>query len=115
MVDPIVYDGVYHTPPVGRLAMVDTSTFGIVSVPKWSPLDTPRRELSEDVSLSVLAPSWLSGNRARKTAPEVCYIHHRIRHLAHGVVCRTPFTMVDLKIGWLAGEVETIDTFYDSR
>ena len=54
---------------------------GIVSVPKRSALETSCRELTEDVSRSVLAPSWLSSNRAWKTTPGGSDVHrHRIRY-----------------------------------
>ena len=68
-----VYDGVYHT-PLGRFSMVDISTVlivgivgivGIVPVPKTSALERCRRELLKTYR-SVLAPSWLSSNRAWK-------------------------------------------------
>ena len=42
----------YHTPQ-GRFSMVNISRVGVVSVPKWSTLETSRGELSEDVSFRV--------------------------------------------------------------
>ena len=62
-----VYDGVYHT-PLRRFSMLDISTVGIVSVPKkcrrWEHL----AESFPKTYRSVLAPSWLSSNRAWETA-----------------------------------------------
>ena len=48
---------VYHT-PLGRFSMVDRYLHSsrdtiIVSVPKWSAVETCRRELSEDVSFGI--------------------------------------------------------------
>ena len=47
-----VYSGVYDN-PLGLFFMLDISTVGIVSVSERSALDTPHRELSEDVSFSI--------------------------------------------------------------
>ena len=47
-----VYDGVYHT-SLGRFSMLEISTVGIRAVPKRTPLEKSRRELSEDVSFGI--------------------------------------------------------------
>ena len=51
----IRYTTVYITPPSADFPrfMVDTSTGGMVPVPKSSALETSRRELSEDVSFGI--------------------------------------------------------------
>ena len=70
---------VYHT-LLGRFSTLDISTGAIVSVPKRSR----SKHLAESfpkTCRSVLAPSWLSGNRAWKNAPGVCDTHRLIRHL----------------------------------
>ena len=41
------------TSPLSRLSMLDISTAGIVPVPERSALESPRRELSEDVSFGL--------------------------------------------------------------
>ena len=65
-----VYDRVYHT-TLGRFSMVDMSTaVGTTSVPKQVGAGdmSPRAFLRHTHHRSVLAPSWLSSNRAWKTA-----------------------------------------------
>ena len=72
-----VYDDVYHT-PLGRFSMLGISTVEIVPVPKSSALETPRRELSKDVSFRIgtllvveqLGLAW-------KTVAGVCDIHNQ--------------------------------------
>ena len=67
--------------PPGPISMVDTSTVGIVlivSVPKRSAMEHLAESFPKTYR-SVLAPSWLSSNRAWKTAPGGVDIQSRIR------------------------------------
>ena len=67
---------VYITHPWADFT-VDMSTVGIASVPKRSALEYIDESFPKTYR-SVLAPFWLSSNRAWKTAPGVCDIHHRV-------------------------------------
>ena len=69
-----VNDGVYHT-PLGRFSTLHIST----AVGKCRCQKGPRgkhlaESFSEDIPFGMLAPSWLSSNRACKTAPGGCDI-----------------------------------------
>ena len=72
---------VHVTPPWADFPMLDISTAVIVSVPKHSQRWKHLAEIFPKTHRSVVAPSWLSGNRAWKTAPGGggSDTHHRIR------------------------------------
>ena len=69
------YTTVYTTHTLGRFSMLDISSVGIMSVPKKVGVGKHLAESFPKTYYSVMAPSWLSSNRVRKTAPRVCDVH----------------------------------------
>ena len=77
------------SPPTGAISWSISPQFGSCRCQKgrhWKHL----AESFPKTCRSGWTPSWLSSNRAWKTAPGECYIHRRIRY--HGLsIQRVPF------------------------